>query len=182
MAAEGAIFSLTGRSYSLPGVTGFCVHEKWMDTDKLHPSTIDVLRAAGWSPERRVDVSHEKEMLEQGGFLVHPCVTSFLQNMRGISMFCREVDRYETLAEFSLLPWVQKSVPSEYHSAWLAATGEYLCFVGFSVANMANLYLDSFGRMYADIPPALFRLGDSPEEGLNALVLNRWGLMLISFD
>jgi hypothetical protein len=46
----------------------------------------DVLRAAGWSPERRADVAGWTALFEQDGVRPHPAAIDFLREFGGLSI------------------------------------------------------------------------------------------------
>ncbi|MGY3334884.1 hypothetical protein ACVW0K_000983 [Streptomyces filamentosus] len=55
-------------------------------TSGLCPETVTALRLAGWTPERRLDVTSEIRSLETQGYVPSAVATSFLQEFRGLKV------------------------------------------------------------------------------------------------
>ncbi|WP_170313775.1 SUKH-3 domain-containing protein [Streptomyces filamentosus] len=55
-------------------------------TSGLCPETVTALRLAGWTPERRLDVTPEIRSLETQGYVPSAVATSFLEEFRGLKV------------------------------------------------------------------------------------------------
>lgn len=133
-------------------------------------STLDKLRAAGWNPERRINVTGLAARLQARGFWLHPAAAAFLErfgllSVRGSAPHWRSfypyfhTDTDDVAVDLSWLPDVE------------LACGTRVCPIGATAFSEYVLLMDQHGRVFGlDMYLQLTHWGDSGDELLDLVM------------
>ena len=153
-----------------------------MDLDEsLKPSAEAevVLRRAGWSPERQVDISQWVEPLRQDGNEVFPVAAGILRSYGGLS-FKGPRQKRGTRHDFDVNPvhWYgerDRLVDIE------SITGRSACPLG-ETSGAAMLAVLDDGRVVGDFDGCIIQISDSWKGALDNLILGRGEDILLAED
>lgn len=130
-----------------------------VDPGKFSAEVLAALAAAGWTPDREVDVANLLSVLEESGFRPHPLAREVLESFRGLVV--EPVNRegpgfpngepltFDPLAaadHLSPLKELEEVLGGHYYPL-----GEWL--------SCSNVYLEAGGRMVADDSGQIIELG-----------------------
>lgn len=129
-----------------------------------------VLAAAGWSPERAIDISDQVAALEGDGYTVFDSVRAFLARFGRMVL---EYAHYKdpTRPDRATLDAVEAAagVFPETVSSWSAALGQGVCPIGQAFSDHMTLVMAADGSVYAGYDDTLVRVGRSGEEAIENL-------------
>jgi hypothetical protein len=137
--------------------------------DEISPYFGELLRSAGWTPERRVEVNEWVRTLEQEGFATNPQALAVLESVgrlvvrmppAGISPYTHEL-RFE--------PVRAATGESDRAEDWKKELGVDLFPIGEEMTSGNVLWIGSDGRFYYGRGFGLYLLGDSLRTAMDQL-------------
>ena len=138
-------------------------------------NTLEYLRKAGWSEDRRIDLSEQIAECEAKGIPLYPVVIAFMMRFGDLEIrypfvWYEHEKRwlYDTLAIHSRS--LQYDTRDEY-SAWcIGKIGKPLSYIGTTDSKHCELYMDTEGRVYGHTDDYLWCYGNSGEEAIEAII------------
>ena len=138
--------------------------------------TLECLRRASWTPDRRIDVSSYRTLLLNEGYPVHESVLTFLEKYGAL-----EVDHEHAKAKapdnddhFSTnVAEAVASFDKGWPDSYSVRVGAPLCVIGQAFRGYMVLTMDAKGRVFAGFDDCLVWIADSGEEALEALCTGR---------
>ena len=127
----------------------------------------DVLRNAGWSENRVVDVSERIKSMEENGWIVFPAARAFTINFSDLKPI--DVERRSTIHLGDLRGDEERDVAID----WKRATGEDIFPIGFH--NIVTVFLESTGKVYDNVEDtgSMSLLGEDLYAGLYNLFFGK---------
>lgn len=132
-----------------------------------------VLREAGWSEDRQIDITPYVEMLEKEGNVVFPVVTDFLRRFGGLELSWEHPLRPRTPAGEEIRPHLYllapyapnliRIVPQSSLEVDEGLLGLKVCSIGHDSSGI-DIVMAETGKVYGEYMPTFFDLGDSGEE------------------
>lgn len=138
-----------------------------MDISK---KTLDLLKKAGWTEERRHDISEYEKALEKDGYVLNNVVRDFLSRFGGLEVVhpdhhdAKELDKFDFNAKEAT-----ESTFIEVVKEYEERVNEALVVVGLGFNGHMVLVLSYSGKMYAGYDEVLMKLGDTPIKALETL-------------
>lgn len=131
-------------------------------------SIYDLLAAAGWMEERKVDVEPQLAALRANGFSVWPEVTPFLEEFSGIVLSFVRNDRLDTawVDPVRATSWADRPSVEAYEDR----LGVKLVPVGYANHDHLLLMASDGGRFFGGYDAFLADLGASPVGMFEALM------------
>ena len=137
---------------------------------KLTDTAIACLRAAGWSPERQINITLHVAMLENEGYEVSEMAASFLRSFGDLQLQVPNAYGPGTdEVSFKVITTVKNRFKEhvDYYAQRIGAPS--LCLIGEMYQGYLLTALSPDGRMVAGFDEELFLVGVSPEDALNKL-------------
>lgn len=142
----------------------------------MNDTTLACLRAVGWTPERRVDLTRAEARLRAKGWTLHAAGRAFLASFNGLPEF-RHAD-LEPLGFSREALTFDFGYGSGIDSRDLIAPIERtfgLSLVPVGHQDLFDLFLDEAGRIHSiDADQMCLRLGHTPGESLDNLFTGRY--------
>jgi hypothetical protein len=147
-----------------------------MIADEFSSLTLDLLRRAGWRPDRRVATDGYRSRLAEAGYAVSPAVLEFLQSFGGLSI-TRPTPLGDDILSFDpadALTRISRARVGTYEK-FLDAT---LCVIGSYFTQTFTVMMDPNGKVYGGADDTLRHLGDSGEEAVENLLTRHKSTLL----
>ena len=148
---------------------------------KFSALTLECLRNASWTPDRKIDVSQYKVLLQSEGYPVHESVISFLEKYGALEVNHKHAkaedlrkkglnddDHFSTDVADAIASF-DKGWPDSYS----VRVGAPLCVIGQAFRGYMLLTMDGKGRVFAGYDDCLSRIADSGEDAIEALCTGR---------
>lgn len=138
-------------------------------------ATIALLHQAGWSEERRIDISEYEKCLKAEGYPVLTVVVDFLERFGGLRVVYPHYRVPETNDEFWIDPMIAAAdiyierVSEDYNQR----VGAHLCVIGEAFSRHMTVMMSPDGKVYAGYDDTLIRVGDSGIDAIEALCTGR---------
>jgi hypothetical protein len=134
-----------------------------------------VLRRAGWTPDRRVDVAEQREALIAEGYVVWPGLLAFLSEYSGLTLrFARRSGREDAV-------WFDAArAARNLDRAWVVEgyepfVGARLAPVGYAYSDHAVLLACEDGSLWGAFDTFLGKLGRTARDAIAEVVADRPG-------
>jgi hypothetical protein len=146
---------------------------------KPSPEAEPVLRRAGWSPEREVDISQWTESLRLDGNQVFPIAAEILRSYGGLS-FRGSPDKGGPRHEFDVNPvhWYRERDRLEGIES---VTGRRACPLG-ETSEAAMLAVLEDGTVVGDLDGCILQIAENWKGALDNLILGRGEDILLAED
>ncbi|MEK4733279.1 SUKH-3 domain-containing protein [Paenibacillus sp. FSL L8-0641] len=107
--------------------------------------TIDILKDAGWYPERKVDISSTINFLEKKGFEVFDPAKEAFEHFGGLeySVPSDESDDFQIGPEF-----LREGIGRKHYSRYETIIGEELVVIGLAYDDNATMFMSKTGKVY----------------------------------
>ncbi len=130
-----------------------------IDITKLHPEVGKLLMAAGWSLDRRVEVSDVVSILEREGFRPNSAAVELLTSLHGIYVDGSRVCPFEREIKFDTI----NAASGEYDRtvSWREKLNVDFFPLGRDVRSGSAIWCGSDGRFYIGLEFGLYGLGDT---------------------
>jgi len=142
--------------------------------------TLEVLKAAGWYPERRIDPEPFISVLREEGYEVSSAVVEFLSRFGGLTVthrhqaadfaasrgWCTE-DQFEFYASR-----LATHFPSDIRRDYERRIGRPVCLVGSCCGKRMLLFMSDDGAVYESYDDILNVVGRNAIESLNTICNN----------
>lgn len=129
------------------------------------------LRKKGWRPDRKFDVSDGVNLLAAEGFEVFPLASKYIENLNKLELKNPEL-------QFELSCGLGMFDDLAY---WMEINSVRLYILGFYNSHGREIYIGSDGKLYAGDWAAIYRVGDTISDGLDALYFqDRPHMILVS--
>jgi hypothetical protein len=145
-----------------------------MTEARISPLTRDILRAAGWTPARKVDISSYKDALEAEGYPRLQAAMNFLQSFGGLELVYPNATANDSMERILLDPArAVAGVSFGWAQDYMRRLGEQLCAIGTAANGYLLLLMTGQGSVYAGFDDYLYFVGNRELESLDNLCCGR---------
>ena len=133
-----------------------------------------LLRQYGWTPDRDIDITSIKALIEEKGFEVFPSVEQFMRQYGGLSFPYETGGKYTRWLDFDVMS-SEGLIPNKSHkwmSQWIMYAETDLCPIGRDSTWHEYLFMDRQGRIIsADIVADCYvQFYGEPEEAIERIL------------
>lgn len=134
--------------------------------------TIEILKNGGWTEKREIDLSSYKLAIENGGYIFTETLNEFLKSFGGLTVKhphhqVPDVEDHFVIDPILGISETFKETVDEYE----IRVGEKLTIIGLAFRGHMVLMMSVSGKIFAGFDETLIKLGDTPQDGLDALCL-----------
>ncbi|MEK5236182.1 SUKH-3 domain-containing protein [Paenibacillus sp. FSL L8-0470] len=129
--------------------------------------TIDILKDAGWYPERKVEVSSTINFLVEKGFEVFDLAKEAFEHFGGLeySVPSDESDDFQIGPEF-----LRAGIEKKHYSRYETIIGEELVVIGLAYDENATMFMSKTGKVYGIMNDYyIWKFGDNIYEAIHNL-------------
>ncbi|ASR46424.1 hypothetical protein B4V02_06895 [Paenibacillus kribbensis] len=129
--------------------------------------TIDILKDAGWYPERKVEISSTISFLEKKGFEVFDLAKEAFEHFGGLeySVPSDESDDFQIGPEF-----LREGIERKHYSRYETIIGEKLVVIGLAYDDNATMFMSKTGKVYGIMDEYyIWKFGNNIYEAINNL-------------
>ncbi|OMF40993.1 SUKH-3 domain-containing protein [Paenibacillus peoriae] len=129
--------------------------------------TIDILKDAGWYPERKVEISSTINFLEKKGFEVFDLAKEAFEHFGGLeySVPSDESDDFHIGPEF-----LREGIERKHYSRYETIIGEELVVIGLAYDDNATMFMSKTGKVYGIMDDYyIWKFGNNIYEAMNNL-------------
>jgi hypothetical protein len=136
--------------------------------------TIALLKQAGWSEDRCVDISEYEKSLQSEGYPLHEVVLNFLKRFGGLQVVYPHYRVKDEKDEFYINPTVAVAdIDSGWVEEYSERIGVPLCIIGQAFSYHMTLVMAPDSKVYAGYDDTLIHVGDSGIDAIEALCSGR---------
>jgi len=129
------------------------------------------LEKAGWYPGRKIDITQHCENMHKACRPLPDVVRSFLEEFAGLTVERLAPASSEVIDRVKIFLYVPDRPGDDYELNCLGTTlGSPVLIVGFHENSGTNILMDTSGRVFEAIDGYLWRIGDTPIDGLSAML------------
>lgn len=133
-----------------------------------------MLHQAGWSEERRIDISEYEKCLKAEGYPVPTVVVDFLERFGGLRVVYPHPRVLQTNDEFCINPIVAAAhIYPERVEDYSERVGAPLCVIGEAFSYHMTLVMNPDGQIYAGYDDTLIYVGNSGIDAIEAICSGR---------
>jgi hypothetical protein len=148
--------------------------------------TQQLLAAAGWTPDRQVDVSQDIQEMEAEGYTCFPVAQTFLRSFQGLQLEWTDMD-VRSGRELQNSLWIDSAAAAagefpEWHRDYEAFLGRPLCPIGRAENSHFTLWMDIQGWIYGTFDELCVLYGETAVQAIDALVTRRTSRKLRDSD
>jgi len=135
--------------------------------------TLNLLRSAGWSPERAVDIGRYVQALETEGYEVFPVVETFLRRFGGLEIAYPINFHSQSLTNsihFDAAAAAAAVDNEGYVSKYAERIGVPVCVIGEADNRSTTLMMDQEGRVYGGFDDYLSFYGETGEQAIEHII------------
>lgn len=129
--------------------------------------TIDILKAAGWYPGRKVESSSTTNFLVEKGFEVFDFAKEAFEQFGGLeySVPSDESDDFQIGPEF-----LREGIQRKHYSRYETIIGEELVVIGWAYGDNATMFMSKSGKVYGIMNDYyIWKFGDNIYEAIHNL-------------
>ncbi|WP_379143028.1 SUKH-3 domain-containing protein [Paenibacillus sp. sgz500992] len=129
--------------------------------------TIDILKDAGWYPERKVAISSTINFLAEKGFEVFDLAKEAFEHFGGLeySVPSDESDGFQVGPEF-----LREGIERKHYSRYETIIGEELVVIGLAYDENATMFMSKTGIVYGIMDDYyIWKFGDNIYEAIHNL-------------
>ncbi|WP_342439391.1 SUKH-3 domain-containing protein [Paenibacillus sp. FSL L8-0436] len=129
--------------------------------------TIDILKDAGWYPERKVAISPTINFLVKKGFEVFDLAKEAFEQFGGLeySVPSDESDNFQIGPEF-----LREGIERKHYSRYETIIGEELVVIGLAYDENATMFMSKTGKVYGIMDDYyIWKFGDNIYEAIHNL-------------
>jgi hypothetical protein len=159
----------------------------WMEQiAQCSERTQQLLVAAGWRPDRQVDINQDIQELEAEGYTCFPMVQTFLRSFRGLQLQWIDMD-VGSGRELQNSLWIDSAAAAggifpEWRSDYESFLGKPLCPIGRAENDHFTLWMDMHGRVYGTFDEMCVLYGETAVQAIDGLVMRKTSRMLRASD
>ncbi|MDP1512468.1 SUKH-3 domain-containing protein [Paenibacillus sp. CMAA1739] len=129
--------------------------------------TINILKDAGWYPERKIEIGSTINFLEKRGFEVFYPAKEAFEHFGGLkySVPSDESDDFQIGPEF-----LREGIERKHYSRYEKIIGEELVLIGWAYDGNATMFMSKIGKVYGIIDDYyIWKFGNNVYEAMNNL-------------
>ncbi len=144
---------------------------QYQDNNKFFDNTLDILKNAGWSNERKISKKHLEEKLIKEGYHPNSVILNFLSNYADLNCFFYN-KRTEDKDDFSfnLDRAFELEVAEKINEDYYNRIKSNLCPIGTAYREHLVLLMDNEGKVYGAMDDYLVKIGNDYIFAINNIV------------